>query len=201
MNDKTTWIGAGLCFALGMAGMWGIERAGAASVTPDPAASGVASAGALGPGGKVKVEMFVMSQCPYGVQAENAFKPTGGLAILKGNLAPEGCVVKVAGHERPYHRGPARIFEREEDAMTAVTKKLIKSGDVVVIRYEGPKGGPGMREMLGVTAAIVGEGLGEVVALINQLFVRTAPGTGAIDRSTSSIMQASLPPTNRRRLH
>jgi dihydroxy-acid dehydratase len=100
------------------------------------------------------------------VTAENPLKPTGGLAILKGNLAPEGCVVKVAGHERPYHRGPARIFEREEDAMTAVTSKSIKPGDVIVIRYEGPKGGPGMREMLGVTAAIVGEGLGEVVALI-----------------------------------
>ncbi len=85
---------------------------------------------------------------------------------MKGNLAPEGCVIKVAGHERPYHRGPARIFDREEDAMHAVTERRIKAGDVVVIRYEGPKGGPGMREMLGVTAAIVGEGLGEEVALI-----------------------------------
>jgi dihydroxy-acid dehydratase len=93
-------------------------------------------------------------------------KPNGGLVILKGNLAPEGSVVKVAGHERLYHRGPARIFEREEDAMKAVTSKQIKSGDVVVIRYEGPKGGPGMREMLGVTAALVGEGLGGEVALI-----------------------------------
>jgi dihydroxy-acid dehydratase len=93
-------------------------------------------------------------------------KPTGGLVILKGNLAPDGAVVKVAGHERAYHRGPARIFDREEDAMEAVTRKAIKSGDVVVIRYEGPRGGPGMREMLGVTAAIVGEGLGEEVALI-----------------------------------
>ncbi|HWQ33359.1 MAG TPA: dihydroxy-acid dehydratase [Blastocatellia bacterium] len=96
----------------------------------------------------------------------NPLKPTGGLVILKGNLAPEGCVVKVAGHERSYHRGPARIFDREEDAMSAVTSKQIKAGDTVVIRYEGPKGGPGMREMLGVTAAIVGEGLGESVALI-----------------------------------
>ncbi len=93
-------------------------------------------------------------------------KPMGGLVILKGNLAPEGCVVKVAGHERPYHRGPARVFDREEDAMQAVTQKQIRAGDVVVIRYEGPKGGPGMREMLGVTAAIVGEGLGEEVALL-----------------------------------
>ncbi len=98
--------------------------------------------------------------------ADNPIKKSGGLVILKGNLAPEGSVVKVAGHERPYHRGPARIFEREEDAMTAVTGKQVKDGDVIVIRYEGPKGGPGMREMLGVTAAIVGEGLGESVALM-----------------------------------
>lgn len=97
---------------------------------------------------------------------DNPIKPSGGLVILKGNLAPEGSVVKVAGHERPYHRGPARIFEREEDAMKAVTGHQIKAGDVVVVRYEGPKGGPGMREMLGVTAAIVGEGLGESVALL-----------------------------------
>jgi len=93
-------------------------------------------------------------------------KPTGGLVILKGNLAPEGCVVKVAGHERLVHRGPARVFDREEDAMAAVTKRQIRENDVVVIRYEGPKGGPGMREMLGVTAAIVGEGLGNTVALL-----------------------------------
>jgi dihydroxy-acid dehydratase len=98
--------------------------------------------------------------------ADNPIKQSGGLVVLKGNLAPEGSVVKVAGHERPYHRGPARIFEREEDAMKAVTGKQIKDGDVVVIRYEGPKGGPGMREMLGVTAAIVGEGLGDSVALM-----------------------------------
>ncbi|MGH9851853.1 MAG: dihydroxy-acid dehydratase, partial [Blastocatellia bacterium] len=97
---------------------------------------------------------------------DNPIKPSGGLVILKGNLAPDGSVVKVAGHERPYHRGPARIFEREEDAMKAVTGHQIKEGDVVVVRYEGPKGGPGMREMLGVTAAIVGEGLGESVALL-----------------------------------
>ncbi|HKQ91128.1 MAG TPA: dihydroxy-acid dehydratase [Blastocatellia bacterium] len=98
--------------------------------------------------------------------ADNPIKKSGGLVILKGNLAPEGSVVKVAGHERPYHRGPARIFEREEDAMKAVIEKQVKDGDVIVIRYEGPKGGPGMREMLGVTAAIVGEGLGESVALM-----------------------------------
>jgi len=93
-------------------------------------------------------------------------KATGGLVILKGNLAPEGCVTKISGHERLQHRGPARVFESEEDAMAAVSAKKIKAGDVVVIRNEGPKGGPGMREMLGVTAAIVGEGLGESVALL-----------------------------------
>ncbi len=93
-------------------------------------------------------------------------KKTGGLVILKGNLAPEGCVIKVAGVARTYHRGPARVFDCEEDAMRAVTAKSIKAGDVVVIRYEGPRGGPGMREMLGVTGAIVGEGLGESVALL-----------------------------------
>jgi dihydroxy-acid dehydratase len=93
-------------------------------------------------------------------------KKTGGLVILHGNLAPEGCVIKVAGHERMTHRGPARVFDREEDAMAAVTDHRINHGDVVVIRYEGPKGGPGMREMLGVTSAIVGEGMGETVALL-----------------------------------
>lgn len=97
---------------------------------------------------------------------DRPLKPTGGLVILKGNLAPEGCVVKVAGHERLTHRGPARVFDCEEDAMKAVTARQIRPGDVVVIRYEGPRGGPGMREMLGVTAAIVGEGLGESVALL-----------------------------------
>jgi len=97
---------------------------------------------------------------------DKPLKATGGLVILKGNLAPEGCVTKISGHERLEHRGPARVFESEEDAMAAVTAKNIKAGDVVVIRNEGPKGGPGMREMLGVTAAIVGEGLGGSVALL-----------------------------------
>jgi dihydroxy-acid dehydratase len=97
---------------------------------------------------------------------ENPLKSTGGLVILKGNLAPEGCVVKVAGHERLMHKGPARVFDREEDAFQAVQTGKIKSNDVVVIRYEGPKGGPGMREMLGVTAALVGAGLGDSVALL-----------------------------------
>jgi dihydroxy-acid dehydratase len=93
-------------------------------------------------------------------------KPRGGLAILRGSLAPGGCVIKLAGHERKVHRGPARVFDREEDAMHAVTSGQIRPGDVVVIRYEGPRGGPGMREMLGVTGAIVGEGLSESVALV-----------------------------------
>jgi dihydroxy-acid dehydratase len=97
---------------------------------------------------------------------ENPLKSTGGLVILKGNLAPEGCVVKVAGHERMMHKGPARVFDREEDAFRAVQTGSIKGNDVVVIRYEGPKGGPGMREMLGVTAALVGAGLGDSVALL-----------------------------------
>jgi len=97
---------------------------------------------------------------------DDAIKPTGGLAILRGNLAPEGSVVKLSGHERVHHEGPARVFESEEDAMAAVTARSIKAGDVVVIRNEGPAGGPGMREMLAVTAALVGEGLGEDVALL-----------------------------------
>ena len=93
-------------------------------------------------------------------------KPTGGLVILKGNLAPEGCVVKVAGHSILHFSGPAKVYEREEDAFKAGQAGKIKAGDVVVIRYEGPSGGPGMREMLGVTAAIVGAGLGDSVALL-----------------------------------
>jgi dihydroxy-acid dehydratase len=99
-------------------------------------------------------------------QLDDPLSPTGGLVILRGNLAPEGCVVKMAGHERLEHRGPACVFECEEDAMAAVTAKQIGPGDVVVIRNEGPSGGPGMREMLAVTAALVGEGLGDSVALL-----------------------------------
>jgi dihydroxy-acid dehydratase len=97
---------------------------------------------------------------------DDPLQPTGGLAILHGNLAPEGCVVKLAGHERRRHEGPARVFESEEAAMAAVTTAAIEPGDVVVIRNEGPAGGPGMREMLAVTAALVGAGLGEEVALL-----------------------------------
>ena len=100
------------------------------------------------------------------VPIETPIKPSGGLRILRGNLAPEGCVVKLAGHDRLLHRGPARVFESEEDCFAAVKARTINPGDVVVIRYEGPAGGPGMREMLHVTAAIVGEGLSDEVALV-----------------------------------
>jgi len=98
--------------------------------------------------------------------ATKPLSPTGGLAILKGNLAPEGCVVKIAHHHGDNFRGPARVFDSEEAAFAAVENNQLQKGDVVVIRYEGPRGGPGMREMLVVTAAIVGAGLGESVALI-----------------------------------
>jgi dihydroxy-acid dehydratase len=100
------------------------------------------------------------------VPVERPLKPTGGLVILRGNLAPAGCVVKIAGVARLSQTGPARVFESEESAMEAVQTGRIAPGDVVVIRYEGPRGGPGMREMLGVTAALVGQGLGESVALV-----------------------------------
>ena len=132
-------------------------------------------------GGKLQVKTLTVTGLDLGTEAESAreaagqeviavldkpLKKTGGLVILHGNLAPEGCVAKISGHERLTHKGPARVFESEEDAMTAVTSKRIRAGDIVVIRNEGPKGGPGMREMLSVTAAIVGEGLGESVALL-----------------------------------
>jgi len=100
------------------------------------------------------------------VRWDAPLKASGGLAILHGNLAPDGCVVKLAGHERLLHRGPARVFDSEEECFAAVKARAIKPGDVVAIRYEGPAGGPGMREMLHVTAALVGEGLGDEVALI-----------------------------------
>ncbi len=92
--------------------------------------------------------------------------PTGGLAILRGNLAPDGAVIKVAGHQEKVYQGPARVFDQEEPAFQAVQRGEIKDGDIVVIRYEGPKGGPGMREMLAVTSALIGQGLGDTVALI-----------------------------------
>jgi dihydroxy-acid dehydratase len=112
-------------------------------------------------------------------------KATGGFAILRGNVAPDGCVVKLAGHERRVHRGPARVFDGEEAAMAAVLAREIQAGDVVVIRNEGPAGGPGMREMLSVTAAIVGEGLGETVALITD---------GRFSGATHGFMAAHVAP-------
>jgi dihydroxy-acid dehydratase len=112
-------------------------------------------------------------------------KATGGFAILRGNVAPDGCVVKLSGHERRKHTGPARVFDGEEDAMKAVLAHEIEAGDVVVIRGEGPAGGPGMREMLAVTAAIVGEGLGEQVALITD---------GRFSGATRGFMAAHVAP-------
>ncbi len=109
----------------------------------------------------------------------------GGLAILRGTLAPDGCVVKLAGHARRGHTGPARVFDSEEQAFEAVQRGAIRSGDVVIIRYEGPRGGPGMREMLGVTAALVGRGLGETVALITD---------GRFSGATHGLMIAHVAP-------
>ena len=118
-------------------------------------------------------------------QLDEPLSETGGFAILRGNLAPEGCVVKLAGHERRSHNGPARVFDGEEAAMAAVLAKEIQAGDVVVIRNEGPVGGPGMREMLAVTAALVGEGLGEEVALITD---------GRFSGATHGLMAAHVAP-------
>ncbi len=132
--------------------------------------AGLIDGAALTVSGKTLAEETAATQESAGQEVvrtvENPLKSTGGLVILKGNLAPEGSVVKVAGHERMMHKGPARVFDREEDAFQAVQSGSIKDNDVVVIRYEGPKGGPGMREMLGVTAALVGRGLGDSVALL-----------------------------------
>lgn len=96
----------------------------------------------------------------------NPLKPRGGIAILRGSLAPDGCVIKLSGHNKKMHQGPARVFECEDDARVAVLAGRIKPGDVVIIRYEGPRGGPGMQEMLAVTGAIVGAGLSDSVALL-----------------------------------
>src|SRR5438874_7027818 len=116
---------------------------------------------------------------------DKPIKPVGGLGVLKGNLAPEGCIIKLSGHNKKIHTGPARVFNREEDAMAAVTHGQIKSGDVVVIRYEGPRGGPGMREMLGVTGAVGGAGLSDSVALVTD---------GRFSRATRGFMIAHVAP-------
>ena len=100
------------------------------------------------------------------VPIEQPRSPTGGLAILYGNLAPDGAVIKVAGHQEKVYQGPARVFNQEQAAFQAIQRKEIKPGDIVIIRYEGPKGGPGMQEMLGVTGALIGQGLGDDVALV-----------------------------------
>jgi dihydroxy-acid dehydratase len=121
---------------------------------------------------------------------EQPLKPEGGLAILRGNLAPEGCVVKLAGHERLFHRGPARVYDSEEECFAAVKARSIEPGDVVVIRYEGPAGGPGMREMLGVTAALVGEGLGDSIALMTD---------GRFSGATHGLMVGHVAPEAARR--
>jgi dihydroxy-acid dehydratase len=115
----------------------------------------------------------------------NPIKKDGGLAILRGSLAPDGCVIKLAGHERVYQRGPARVFDSEEAAFDAVQQQKIKAGDIVVIRYEGPKGGPGMREMLGVTGAIVGQGLDDSVGLVTD---------GRFSGATHGLMIAHVAP-------
>ncbi len=115
----------------------------------------------------------------------NPLKKEGGFAILRGSLAPDGCVVKLAGHERLLHTGPARVFDSEEAAFEAVQERKIKPGDVVVIRYEGPRGGPGMREMLAVTGAIVGQGLGDTVALLTD---------GRFSGATHGLMVAHVAP-------
>jgi len=119
------------------------------------------------------------------VPIETPLKPTGGLAILRGSLAPDGCVVKLAGHERRLHRGPARVFDSETECFEAVRDRRIVPGDVVVIRYEGPVGGPGMQEMLSVTAALVGEGLGDDVALITD---------GRFSGGTHGLMRGHIAP-------
>ncbi|HLW76701.1 MAG TPA: dihydroxy-acid dehydratase [Bryobacteraceae bacterium] len=148
-----------------------VDKAGGMAVIAKRLADGgFADGSALTVTGKSFAEEAAQAQETPGQEViralANPIKKTGGLVILKGNLAPEGAVIKVTGIERTGHRGPARVFDREEDAMAAVTGGTIRAGDVVVVRYEGPRGGPGMREMLGVTGAIVGAGLSDSVALI-----------------------------------
>jgi dihydroxy-acid dehydratase len=132
--------------------------------------AGVLNADEVTPTGRTIREEVAMVERPAGQDVVRSFqdpiKPTGGLVIMRGSLAPDGAVIKMAGHERSHHRGPARVFDSEEEAMEAVLARQIRPGDVIVIRYEGPRGGPGMREMLGVTAAVMGENLGESVALV-----------------------------------
>jgi dihydroxy-acid dehydratase len=146
------------------------EAGGVGLVARELVGAGVAHEGARGVDGRTLGEVGAGVEERPGqdvvVSWKKPLKPTGGLAILRGSLAPEGSVVKLAGHERLHHSGPARVFDSEEECFAAVKSRSIRPGDVIVIRYEGPAGGPGMREMLHVTAALVGEGLGDDVALI-----------------------------------
>jgi len=146
------------------------EAGGTALVARELVRAGVMNENAMGVDGRTLRQVADSAHEKPGqkvvVSWDNPLSPTGGLAILRGNLSPDGCVVKLAGHERLHHSGPARVFDSEEDCFAAVKARTIVPGDVVVIRYEGPAGGPGMREMLHVTASLVGEGLGDEVALI-----------------------------------
>ena len=146
------------------------EAGGVALLTRELAKRGLVNTDARNVDGRTLGEIAAAAKETPGQKVvlpiEEPLSPTGGLAIMRGNLSPEGSVVKLVGHERRLHVGPARVFESEEEAFAAVKQRLIEPGDVVVIRYEGPAGGPGMREMLHVTAALVGEGIGDEVALI-----------------------------------
>jgi dihydroxy-acid dehydratase len=148
-----------------------LQRAGGVGlVVRELVGAGVMHGDERGVDGRTLAEVGTMTHELPGqdvvVSHTHPIKPTGGLAILRGSLAPDGCVIKLAGHERLHFTGTARVFDSEEDCFAAVKARTIQPGDVVVIRYEGPAGGPGMREMLHVTAALVGEGLGEEIALI-----------------------------------
>jgi dihydroxy-acid dehydratase len=148
-----------------------VDRVGGIPViAKELVAAGVMNADELTPTGRSIRDEVATVERPADQDVVRSFrdpiKPTGGLVIMRGSLAPDGAVIKMAGHERPYHRGPACVFDSEEAAMEAVLARQIQPGDVIVIRYEGPRGGPGMREMLGVTGAVVGENLGESVALV-----------------------------------
>ncbi|WP_321473829.1 dihydroxy-acid dehydratase [uncultured Paludibaculum sp.] len=148
-----------------------VDKAGGIGVVAKRLVDGkFADASAMTITGKTLGEEAARSEETPGQQVvralDNPIKKSGGLVILKGSLAPEGGVIKVTGIDRKIHQGPARVFNCEEDAMAAVTHGTIQHGDVLVIRYEGPKGGPGMREMLGVTSAIMGAGFGDTVALM-----------------------------------
>src|SRR5437773_4707743 len=148
-----------------------LHRAGGvALVARELVDAGLADGSAVNVDGRTLAEIAAAATATPGqevvVPVDHPLKETGGLAVLRGNLATEGAIVKLVGHERRLHRGPARVFESEEECFAAVSANAIVAGDVVVIRYEGPAGGPGMRERLHVTAALVGEGLGDAVALV-----------------------------------